>query len=358
MKIGKHTSHQSNCNCGRVDEWNCKRMRDGRRLYLSEVLNKGDKMKTVFLYAGQGSQKTGMGKDFYEAFPSYRAVIDSLELSFDLKEMMHEGELAALSRTEYTQPCMAAFAAGVTAVLKEEGMLPDAVCGLSLGEYGALHAAGIFDVKDYVKITEFRGREMAHAAEGRVCSMSAVLGMEASVVEKVCAQCEDAGFVKLVNYNCPGQYVICGDEPAVAAAETMLKEKGAKRCIRLNVSGPFHTKYMEPAGKALRAFLEEIPFAEPQMNITMNVTGDFYRPSENLKELLEAQIQNSVHFESQILRFIEAGADIFVEIGPGNTLTGFVKKTAKEAGKKITAYTIDRAEDLKALIAKKEEIFS
>ena len=315
-------------------------------------------MKTVFLYAGQGSQKAGMGKDFYEAFPVYREVIDSLELSFDLKEMMPEGELAALSRTEYTQPCMAAFAAGVTAVLREEDMMPDAACGLSLGEYGALHAAGIFSAEDYVKITEFRGREMAHAAEGKVCSMSAVLGVKSGVIEEVCAQCESMGFVKLVNYNCPGQYVICGDEPAVAAAEGLLKDKGAKRCIRLNVSGPFHTKYMEPAAKALRIFLEEIPFAEPQMNLTLNVTGDFYRPSENLKELLEAQIQNSVQFESQILRFLEAGADTFVEIGPGNTLAGFVKKTAKEVNKRVTTYTIDTAEDLKALIAKKEEIFS
>lgn len=315
-------------------------------------------MKTIFLYAGQGSQKAGMGKDFYEAFPTYRAVIDSLELSFGVKEMMHEGELTTLSRTEYTQPCMSAFAAGVTAVLKEEGIQPDGACGLSLGEYGALHAAGVFDAKTYVKITEFRGAEMARAAEGKVCSMSAVLGMEAAVIEEVCAQCEDTGFVKLVNYNCPGQYVICGDEPAVAAAEALLKEKGAKRCIRLNVGGPFHTKYMEPAGKALRAFLEEIPFGEPEFTVALNATGDFYKPDENLKELLEIQIQSSVHFESEIRRFLEAGADTFVEIGPGNALTGFVKKTAKAMDKKVTTYTIDKAEDLETLISKKEEIFS
>lgn len=315
-------------------------------------------MKTVFLYAGQGSQKVGMGKDLYEAFPAYREVIDSLELSFDVKEMMHEGELTTLSCTEYTQPCMSAFAAGVTAVLKEEGILPDAACGLSLGEYGALHAAGIFDAKTYVKITEFRGAQMAQAAQGKVCSMSAVLGMEASVIEEVCAQCEDAGFVKLVNYNCPGQYVICGDEPAVAAAEKLLKEKGAKRCIRLNVGGPFHTKYMEPAGKKLRAFLEKIPFDEPQFTVALNATGDFYKPGENIKELLEIQIQSSVHFESEIRKFLELGADNFVEIGPGNALTGFVKKTAKAMDKKVTTYTIDTAEDLKTLISEKEEIFS
>lgn len=315
-------------------------------------------MKTVFLYAGQGSQKAGMGKDFYEAFPTYREVIDSLELSFDLKAMMHEGEMETLSRTEYTQPCMSAFAAGVTAVLKEEGMLPDAACGLSLGEYGALHAAGIFDAKDYVKITEYRGAQMALAAEGKVCSMSAVLGMESSVIEEVCASCEDEGFVKLVNYNCPGQYVICGDEPAVAAAESMLKEKGAKRCIRLKVSGPFHTKYMEPAAKKLRAFLEEIPFAEPKLTVALNATGDFYKHGENLKELLEVQIQNSVYFEKEIIKLLELGADTFVEIGPGNALSGFVKKTAKALDKKVVTYTIDSAEDLKTLIAKKEEIFS
>ena len=315
-------------------------------------------MKTVFLYAGQGSQKAGMGKDFYEAFPAYREVIDSLKLSFDVKNMMHEGELAELSRTEYTQPCMAAFAAGVTAVLKEEGMIPDGACGLSLGEYGALHAAGIFDAETYVKITEFRGREMALAAEGKICSMSAVLGMESSIIEEACAECEAAGFVKLVNYNCPGQYVICGDEPAVAAAEALLKEKGAKRCIRLNVGGPFHTKYMESAGKKLRAFLEEISFGEPQITVALNATGDFYKHGENLKELLEIQIQNSVHFESEIRKFLELGADTFVEICPGNALTGFVKKTAKAMDKKVTTYTIDTAEDLKTLISKKEEMFS
>lgn len=315
-------------------------------------------MKTVFLYAGQGSQKAGMGKDLYEAFPAYREVIDSLKLSFDVKNMMHEGELSELSRTEYTQPCMAAFAAGVTAVLKEEGMIPDGACGLSLGEYGALHAAGIFDAETYVKITEFRGREMALAAEGKICSMSAVLGMESSIIEEACAECEAAGFVKLVNYNCPGQYVICGDEPAVAAAEALLKEKGAKRCIRLNVGGPFHTKYMESAGKKLRAFLEEISFGEPQITVALNATGDFYKHGENLKELLKIQIQNSVHFESEIRKFLELGADTFVEIGPGNALTGFVKKTAKAMDKKVTTYTIDTAEDLKTLISKKEEMFS
>lgn len=299
-----------------------------------------------------------MGKDFYETFPAYREVIDSLEMSFDVKEMMHEGELTTLSRTQYTQPCMAAFAAGVTKVLKDEGMIPDGACGLSLGEYGALHVADIFDADTYVKITEFRGAQMEQAAKGKQCSMSAVLGMESSVIEEVCAQCEEKGFVKLVNYNCPGQYVICGDEAAVAAAEEKLKEQGAKRCVRLNVGGPFHTKYMKEAGMALRSFLEDIPFGEPKLKVALNVTGDFYRHGENLKDLLEIQIQSSVHFESEIRKFLELGADTFVEIGPGNALSGFAKKTAKAMDKKVTVYNIDTAKDLQNLIAKKEEIFS
>lgn len=312
-------------------------------------------MKTVFLYAGQGSQKAGMGKDMYEAFPEYREVIDSLELSFDLKHMMHEEAKEILSQTQYTQPCMAAFAAGVTKVLKGKGIVPEGACGLSLGEYGALYAAGVFNAEDYVKITEFRGSAMARAAKGKEYSMSAVLGMEAGIIEEACEACQDMGFVKLVNYNCPGQYVICGEESAVTVVEAYLKDKGAKRCVRLNVSGPFHTKYMKPAAEELREYLNKTDFKEPQIPVALNATGDFYAPGEDLKALLEEQIQKSVYFESDIMRFLEAGAEEFVEIGPGSTLSGFVRKIAKSAGKEVSVVSIDTAEDLKKFIAGKEE---
>ncbi len=314
-------------------------------------------MRTVFLYAGQGSQKPGMGMDIYEAYPSYREVIDSLELSFDVKKMMTEADADTLSQTQYTQPCMAAFAAGVTRVLKENGIVPDGACGLSLGEYGALFAAGVFDAETYVKLTEFRGSEMAKAAEGKECSMSAVLGMESTMIEEACEACQSEDFVKLVNYNCPGQYVICGDEPAVCAVENYLKEKGAKRCIRLKVSGPFHTKYMKPAADKLMEYMKELEFAVPEIALTLNVTGDFYKEGQDLKELLEKQIQNSVYFENDIRCFIESGVTVFVEIGPGNALSGFVKKTAREMGKDVEIFTIDKVEDLNALIEKKEELF-
>lgn len=310
-------------------------------------------MKTVFIYAGQGSQHCGMGKDIYEKYPEYREIIDSINP--EIKELMHEGALEVLSLTENTQPCMAAFAAGITNVLKAHGIVPEAACGLSLGEYGALHAAGVIDAKDYVDITAFRGKAMAKAAEGHVCSMSAVLGMTSDKVEAACEKASDSGFVRLVNYNCPGQYVICGDEEAVAKAEELVKAEGAKRCVRLNVSGPFHTKYMEPAGKTLREKLEEISFNEPSIPVVLNVTGDFYNGSDSLKDILERQIQNGVHFEESITKLLEAGADTFIEIGPGSTLSGFVKKTAKACGKDVTTVSIDTAEDLEKLLDKREE---
>lgn len=320
-------------------------------------------MKTVFLYAGQGSQKAGMGKDIYERFPTYRQVIDSIQLEMDVKALMHEGDLEELSKTENTQPCMAAFAAGVTEVLKENGITPDAACGLSLGEYGALHVADVISAKDYVEITAFRGNAMAEAAKGKECSMSATLGMESSDVEAACAkvnkQLEEEhaqGFVMLVNYNCPGQYVICGDENAVAKAEDVLKEMGMKRSIRLNVSGPFHTRYMTPAAEKLAKKLAEVEFHSPKLPIVLNVTGDFYDGVSDLKENLCAQIQRGVHFEESIKRLLEEGASTFIEIGPGNTLSGFVKKTAKACGKEVEIYTIDSAENLEKVLASKEEL--
>lgn len=303
-------------------------------------------MKTVWMYAGQGSQKAGMGRDIYEEFEDYRAVVDMSEDFTPLVELMHNGALEELSRTENTQPCMALFAAGVTNVLTKRGLRPDAVCGLSLGEYGALYAAGVFGAEEYVKLTAFRGQKMMEAAKGHDCSMSAVLGLESKVVEEGCEAAGDAGFITLANYNCPGQYVICGDEPAVAKAEAYLKEHGAKRCIRLNVSGPFHTKYMKPAGDALRERFSAMELGRPGIPVVMNVTGDYLKDDENIAGLLERQVQNSVRFEGSLRRLLADGADTFVEIGPGTALSGFLKKTAKAMGKEVSVVGIETAADL------------
>lgn len=307
-------------------------------------------MKLVFMYAGQGSQAAGMGKDMYEEFEEYRKVVDSANIDSGFLKIMHEGSLEELSQTENTQPCMSIFAAGVTEVLRKNNILPDAACGLSLGEYGALYAAGVMDADTYINLTAFRGKEMMNAAKGHVCSMSAILGLDSKVVEEVCSQCAKEGFVTLANYNCPGQYVICGDEDMVTKAEELLKEKGAKRCVRLNVSGPFHTKYMMPAGNALRDKFAQINFAEPQIPVVMNVTGDFLPGKDAIAELLERQVQNSVRFEESLRKLLENGADTFVEIGPGKALTGFLRKTAKAMEKEVKVHNIETAADLHKII--------
>ena len=307
-------------------------------------------MKTAFLYAGQGSQSVGMGRDLYEEFPEFRETVDSVSLSFDARKLMWEGPQELLMQTRYTQPCMAIFAAGVTEILRKNGLLPDMAGGLSLGEYGALYAAGVWDRDTYIKITEFRGRAMQEAAEGKHTAMSAILGMSAAQVEDACRDCAPVGFVRPVNYNCPGQYVICGEEAAVAAAETLLKEKGMKRAIRLKVSAPFHTGLLQPAADALAGYFKEIAFRKPQIPVALNLTGGFYREDMDLKEILEKQAKSSVRFEEDLRAMIEAGATRFIEIGPGNALTGFLKKTAKAMNAEVECCSIQTAEDLCRLI--------
>lgn len=307
--------------------------------------------KTVFMYAGQGSQKVSMGKDLYENFDEFREVIDSLTLSDKVKKLIQEENIEVLSKTENTQPVMAAFSAGVTTVLSKNGIKADAALGLSLGEYGALFAAGVYDSDTYVNIVNLRGQVMSKAAMGAPeCSMSAILGLGANDVLEGCQKSEDRGFVTVANYNCPGQYVICGDEAAVEKTEEYLREKGAKRCIRLQVSGPFHTRYMESAGTALKKYIDTIPFEQPNIDVLLNVTGDYYKPQDDLKKMLELQVKSSVHFEDSIRRLISSGYENFVEIGPGNALSGFVKKTARDMKVPVSIFQIETAENLKEYI--------
>ena len=310
-------------------------------------------MNTVFLYAGQGSQRPGMGLDLYEQYPAYRALAESADPGFDHLKLMHEGPEELLSRTEYTQLCMGVFQAGVTRLLMEEGIRPAAACGLSLGEYGALLAAGVFTDTEYLELLRFRGEAMAKAAEGLHCLMSAVLGADYETVRDACTEAQartEEGRVAVANCNCPGQYVICGDEEAVAAAETLLREKGARRFVRLKVSGPFHTWYMAPAGDALRMRFQSMAMRAPRIPVAMNVTGRFHAPEDDIAEFLVKQVQSTVLLEQDLRTLLEAGYTDFTEIGPGSTMAGFLKKTAKAAGKTVTVRSIDTAEDLRRAV--------
>ena len=209
-------------------------------------------MNLAFVYAGQGSQYAGMGRDFYEDFAAYREVIDNLDVDFDLKKVSFEGPDEMLSKTEYTQPCMVAFVAGVNAMLAEEGISPQMAAGLSLGEYSALQAAGVFDAQTAVKLVAFRGQVMDEAVKDLPCGMTAVLGLQREKLQQVCDQASRLGVVEITNYNCPMQLVIAGEQQAVDEAARLALEAGAKRCLPLKVSGPFHTSLLAGAADKLR----------------------------------------------------------------------------------------------------------
>ena len=304
-------------------------------------------MKLAFLYAGQGSQHVGMGRDFYEAYPVFREIFDSAPVDFDLKKLCFEGPEEQLSDTRYTQPCMVAFAAGVTALLLQAGIRPSMAAGLSLGEYSALQAAGVFDPMTAISLVAFRGKAMAEAVSGRPCGMAAVLNLGREKLQAACTAASDAGVVEIANYNCPGQLVIAGDAAAVEKASELAKEAGARRVVPLKVSGPFHTSLMAPAGDALREKFKTINFRAMNIPVLFNCKGDVMGDGDTIPGLLERQVQSSVYLEDTIRTMADQGVDTFVEIGPGKTLCGFVRKTVK--GDKT--YAIDTVEDLNAVIA-------
>ena len=306
-------------------------------------------MSLAFLYAGQGTQHPGMGADLYQAFPTFRAAVDAAQVDFDLKTVMFSDPDGVLNETQYTQPCMVAFAAGLTAVLAEQGITPDYAAGLSLGEYSALTCAGVFTAPQAVSLAAFRGRAMAEAAAGRPCGMTAVLGLEREKLAAACAQAqaEGLGVAEIANYNCPGQLVIGGEQPAVDRAAVLAKEAGARRCLPLKVSGPFHTSLLAPAGDALRARFAAEPFGEMRIPVLFNCLGREMGPGDTVPALLERQVQSSVYMEDTIRRLAELGVDAIVEIGPGRALSGFVKKTAPE----IKTYAVETVADVEALAA-------
>ena len=308
-------------------------------------------MKLGFLYAGQGSQHPGMGADLYEAYPAFRQVMDAAqaEVDFDLKRTCFEDPEGVLNQTRYTQPCMVAFAAGLTAVLREKGIVPSAAAGLSLGEYSALHAAGVFDARTAVRLVAFRGKAMEEAAKGHDSAMMAVLGLEREPLQAACEAAADLGVVVIANYNCPGQLVIGGDKTAVEQAAALAKEKGAKRCMPLKVSGPFHTPLMKPAGEALERYFQGISFVAPDIPVLFNCLGREKEAEDSIPALLVRQVQSSVFMEDSIRRMAELGLDALVEIGPGKALSGFVKKTVP--GFPVHAVeTVADVEDLEQLV--------
>lgn len=299
--------------------------------------------KIAFMFPGQGAQYVGMGKDFYDAVSESRKMFELAgEASgLDVVSLCFE-ENDKINITEYTQIAMLAAEVAILKAVEEKGIKPDVTAGLSLGEYGALAASGVMSPEDVFKVVRKRGIYMQEAVPTGG-AMTAVLGLDAETIEKICDETE--GIVSIANYNCPGQIVITGEEAAVNAAAEKLAAAGAKRCVPLKVSGPFHSKMLEGAGEKLGGVLADMEINDIQIPYIANVTADYVTDRAQVKELLTKQVSSSVRWQQTIERMLADGVDTFIEIGPGKTLSGFMRKIDKS----VKTINIEKLEDLEKL---------
>lgn len=302
-------------------------------------------MSTAFIFPGQGAQVVGMGKDFYEKYEESREIFDKASelLGFDMKDLCFENE-KDINITEYTQPALLTVSVAILRVLEQKGIRPDVCAGLSLGEYCAMVASEVMSFEDAVKTVRQRGILMQEAVPLGVGAMCAVLGLDGETVNKVCQGVDD---VYVANYNCPGQIVISGKAEAVEQAAGLLKEAGAKRCMMLNVSGPFHSPLLREAGDKLAEVLKDVKLNDGFMiPYVTNVTAEYVNTTEEIRELLRKQVSSSVMWQQSVENMIAKGVDTFVEIGPGKTLAGFMKRINKE----VRMVNIGSVEDLEKAV--------
>jgi [acyl-carrier-protein] S-malonyltransferase len=301
--------------------------------------------KIAFMFPGQGAQKAGMGKDFYEQSETARKVIDKATelLDIDMKALCFE-ENDKLDQTEYTQAALVTVCLAMEHVLRERGLKADVTAGLSLGEYCAIASAGGMTTEDAITTVRKRGILMQNAVPGGKGSMAAVLGLTGEAIEKVVDEIDG---VTIANYNCPGQIVITGWKESVEKASEALKEAGAKRVLPLNVSGPFHSPMLEEAGKELGQVLENVELSPLEIPYVTNVTAEYVTDISETKALLAQQVASSVRWQQSVENMIADGVDTFVEIGPGKTLAGFMRKISRD----VKVYNVGTWEDVDKVVS-------
>ncbi len=287
--------------------------------------------KTAFLFAGQGAQAPGMGKELAENFACADAVFEeaSEALGFDIKDMIFNGAKETLMITENTQPTIVTMSTAALRVLEEKGVKADVAAGLSLGEYTAHVASGSMKFADAVKLVKKRGKYMQEEVPVGKGAMAAIIALDADQVREAAKQASEYGVCTGANFNCPGQIVVSGEVEAVKKCCEIAKEMGAKRALMLDVSAPFHCSLLTGAGEKLAKELENVEVYDMNIPIITNVTADYIKDKSEIKELLKEQVSHSVLWEDSIRRMIADGVDTFIEIGPGKALSGFMKKIDK-----------------------------
>lgn len=301
--------------------------------------------KMAFLFPGQGAQYVGMGKELAEQFPSVQRHFDQAAdlLGFDLAKLCWEGPEEELKKTFNQQPAILTLSVACLSLLSENGLKPDVVAGLSLGEYSALVAAGVLSFEQAVPLVRRRGMYMQDAVPLGLGGMAAILGLDTARIDEICAQVREATglVVEGANYNCPGQVVISGHTEAVEQAMALVSQGGGK-AVKLSVTAPFHSSLLTPAGEMLKSALNNVDIHDAQVPVVANVTADYVSDGAVIRDLLIRQVSKPVRWEESIRRMLADGVDTFIEVGPSKTLSGFMKKIDR----KVTMFNIDDAQSL------------